>query len=189
MIAPEPRAVLLADAPARLRIAGTDDAESLSGLAILVFLSTYAAEGLRADLAREALTVCSIARFAAALADRYRRLVLLESRDHLLAFSELSLTPAAACEGAPVGHELIRLYVHPAFQRQGLGRRLLTDVEAQCRARAQPLWLTAWSGNQRAIDFYRAFGFDDIGAKPYVFESQTYENRILFKSFDRGRPA
>jgi ribosomal protein S18 acetylase RimI-like enzyme len=184
----ETRAMPPVDTPARLRLAGPDDAESISGLAILVFLSTYAAEGLRPDLAREALTVCSVARFTAALADPQQRLALIESRNHLLAFSQLSLTPTAACEEAPLGHELIRLYVHPAFQRQNLGRQLLADVEAECRTRAQPLWLTAWSGNQRALDFYRDVGFRDIGAKPYVFESQTYENRILLKSFDPGRP-
>ena len=189
MIAPGSHAVASAAAPAHLRVAGPNDAESISGLAILVFLSTYAAEGLRADLTREALTVCSVARFAAALADPQQRLVCIESRHHLLAFSQLSLTPAAACVGAPVGYELIRLYVHPAFQRQRLGRRLLADVEEQCRKRTQSLWLTAWSGNRRALDFYLAVGFHDIGAKPYVFESQTYENRILLKSFDRARSA
>lgn len=189
MNAPGPQSAQSADPSARLRIAAPNDAESISGLAILVFLSTYAADGVRADLTREALTVCSVARFAAALADPHQRLVLIESRDHLLAFSQLSLTPSAARPGAPAGYELIRLYVHPAFQRQSLGRRLLADVEAQCRTNAQALWLTAWSGNRRALDFYRVLGFRDIGAKPYVFESQTYENRILLKSFERARPA
>ena len=183
----ESHAASTVDSPARLRVAGPNDAEAISGLAILVFLSTYAAEGLRQDLAREALTVCSAARFTAALADTQQRLVLIESRGHLLAFSQLSLALTAACERAPVGLELIRLYVHPAFQRQRLGRQLLADVEAQSRTRTQPLWLTAWSGNQRALDFYRAVGFRDIGVKPYAFESQTYENRILVKSFDPGR--
>ncbi|HTN50433.1 MAG TPA: GNAT family N-acetyltransferase [Burkholderiaceae bacterium] len=167
-----------------LRTALPADADCVSGLSILVFLTTYAADGMRADLAREALTTCGVAHVADALADPRQRLTLAESEGHLLAFSQLSLVATRATEAVPTGLELVRLYVHPAFQRHGLGRLLLTDTAAQARSLGLPLWLTAWSENRRALDFYRAVGFRDIGAKPYIFESHMYENRILFRPTD-----
>ena len=80
----------------RLRVGSIADAECVSGLALLVFLDTYAADGMRADLAREALGVCSAANFAAALSDPQQRLVLSECDGQLLAFAQLVLQPAAS---------------------------------------------------------------------------------------------
>ena len=42
----------------RLRVGSVADAECVAGLALLVFLDTYAADGMRADHAREALALC-----------------------------------------------------------------------------------------------------------------------------------
>ena len=166
----------------RLRVGSVADAECVAGLAQLVFLDTYAADGMRADLAREALAVCSAARFAAALSDQQQRLALAECDGLLLGFAQLALQPAAVSGDLPPGLELIRLYVHPAHQRCGLGRMLLADAEGQARSAGLGLWLSAWAGNTRALDFYRALGFRDVGARPYVFEANTYENRLLYKS-------
>ena len=58
---------------------------------------------------------------------------------------------------------------------------LLTDAEAQARSAGLGLWLAAWAGNAHALDFYRSLGFRDVGARPYVFEANTYENRLLYK--------
>ena len=165
----------------RLRVGSVADAECVAGLAQLVFLDTYAADGMRADLAREALAMCSAASFAAALSDPQQRLALAECDILLLGFAQLALQPVTASGDLPSALELIRLYVHPAHQRCGLGRMLLADAESQARSAGLGLWLTAWAGNARALDFYRALGFRDVGARPYVFEANTYENRLLHK--------
>ena len=47
------------------------------------------------------------------------------------------------------------LYIHPAYQRRGLGRALL----AQAKARFAELQLWTFQRNHRAIAFYEANGF------------------------------
>lgn len=47
------------------RSATPDDAVTISALAVQVFLDTYATDGVRPDLAHEALAVCSVEAFAA----------------------------------------------------------------------------------------------------------------------------
>jgi GNAT superfamily N-acetyltransferase len=126
----------------RLRVGTVADAECVAGLALFVFLDTYAADGMRADLAREALAMCSAASFAAALSDPQQQLVLAEFDSLLLGFAQLALQPAAASGDLPSGLELIRLYVHPAHQRCGLGRMLLADAEAR------PVRRLAWRRGQ-----------------------------------------
>jgi len=165
-----------------LRIGAPGDALSVAALAIQVFLDTYATEGIRSDLAREAFNEYSAVKFEERLADPTRLFILAEREGHLLGFAEVSLLHTRPNAHTPAGQELIRLYVQPAFQRKGIGSALLRSAELHCASlQAQTLWLTAWAGNQRALHFYRACGYHDVGATSYVLEGNAYENRILVK--------
>ena len=78
--------------------------------------------------------------------------------------------------------ELERLYVQPAFQRHGIGRSLLQRAERlAATAGAGSLWLTAWTGNPRALQFYRTLGYEIAGTTDYSFEGRSYENQVLVK--------
>ena len=46
---------------------------------------------------------------------------------------------------------------------------------------ASRLWLTAWVGNPRAIGFYVAQGWQDVGSTDYVFEGEVFLNRIFVR--------
>ena len=49
-------------------------------------------------------------------------------------------------------------------------------------AGADSPWLAVWTGNKRALTFYRALGYESVGTMAYTFEDQTYENQVLVKS-------
>ncbi|MFC4160998.1 GNAT family N-acetyltransferase [Chitinimonas lacunae] len=158
------------------------DALCLGVLAMQVFLDTYATEGIRPDLAREALQHYGPAAFAARLADPSLCFILAERHGHLLGFAEVQATAAAATAQSMAGVELIRLYIQRHAQRQGLGQALLRAAEQLARVRKSPnLWLTAWVGNRNACDFYTAQGYREAGMTEYVFEGQAYLNRIYMK--------
>ena len=53
-----------------------------------------------------------------------------------------------------------KLYVHPDHHGLGIGSRLLADVEAMVEG--DELWLEVVDGNDRAFDFYRARGFEEV---------------------------
>lgn len=53
-----------------------------------------------------------------------------------------------------------KLYVHPEHQGLGIGRRLLAEVERLVEG--DELWLEVVDGNQQALAFYRAHGFEEI---------------------------
>lgn len=59
---------------------------------------------------------------------------------------------------------LWHLYVDPAAQRRGVGRALLAAALDELRGRGAPrAWLDVIAGNAKALAFYRACGFSDIG--------------------------
>lgn len=165
-----------------LRIGEPADSLTISALATQVYLDTYASDGIRADIAREVFTVCPEQAFAERLSAADRRFVLAERGSHLLGFVEFSTGSSCPPGDTHHGIEVIRLYVQPAMQGQRLGAGLLRRAESDCLAAGGNfVWLTAWAGNQRALRFYEAQGFRDIGATTWVFEDKSCENRVLVK--------
>jgi ribosomal protein S18 acetylase RimI-like enzyme len=174
--------------PLRLRPAAPDDAVTVAALAVQVFLDTYATEGVRPDLAREAFVEYSAEAFAARLCEPARAFLLAEWGSGLVGFAEVLLVALRAPAGALAGAELVRLYVQPAFQGRSVGRDLLQAAELAAATRGLPaLWLTAWEGNNRASRFYAANGYEDIGATTYEFQGNTYANRVFARRLGEVR--
>jgi len=90
-----------------LRRGHVDDAGTISALAIQVFLDTYATEGVRGDLAREALSQCSTETFTKRLTEDGRIILLAERGAGLIGFAELLLASTAAPFGV-AGSEIVR---------------------------------------------------------------------------------
>lgn len=174
----------------RLRAATPDDAVTIAALAVQVFLDTYATDGVRPDLAREAFAEYSAEAFAIRLEESSRRFFLAEQATGLIGFAEVQVTALSAPAGAVAGAELVRLYVQPRVQRLGVGKRLLQEAErATAVAALGSLWLTAWEGNLRACSFYASHGFQDVGATTYAFQGNSYGNRVFVKHIGQSTSA
>lgn len=166
-----------------LRAAMPADALRLSVLAMQVYLDTYATQGIHDGLARDVLETFTPQRFGAWLGDPTSQLIVAEQGRHLVGF-------AHAVQGATHEHvhsdhpcELLRLYVQEPFTGQGIGKQLIVQAEATARNQgATTLWLTLWSGNARALGFYRACGYADLGQTWYQMDGEAIENRVVAKA-------
>ena len=166
-----------------VREAGEADALCLHALATQVFLDTYATEGLREAIAREAQKQLSVAAFLEQLAAPPIRVLLAEREGCLVAFASVTLGVTHSLVAKGPAAELSRLYVQSPFIRQGVGALLLRQVEALARAAgASTLWLTAWVGNTRALAFYASQGYEELGSTQYEFENERFENRLFAKA-------
>ena len=154
-----------------------------------VFLDTYATQGIRPTLAREALAGFSTEACQAMLAEPRTRVQVAEVEGHLVGFAQLAL--GSTHELAPSGQqvELSRLYVQAPFAGQGIGTALLRGAEQLARAAgATVLWLDSWVHNRRALGFYARHGYQDCGPTLDRFEDESHENRVLAKRLDAGGP-
>jgi GNAT superfamily N-acetyltransferase len=168
------------------RVASPVDALCVGVLATQVFLDTYATDGLRPDLAREALANYSPAVFEARIRDASNHIVLAERKRHLVALSECRMSAETPIPSLVGGMQLVLLYVQRTSQRLGIGAALLARAEAHARVSgARCLWLAAWDGNLDARKFYRAQGYDDVGATRSVFEGRAYDDVVYCKTLDR----
>ena len=168
--------------PPALRIGQASDAGTIAAVATHVFLDTYAAAGVRPDLAREVFELCSERAFAAALGEPHRRFVLATTEAGVVGFAELLLRDQVADVESVSGAELVRLYVQPQSRGSGIGRALVEQTEELVVAASlRSLWLTVWELNEPAIAFYRRIGFREAGAGRYTYEDQVYGTRIFAK--------
>ena len=159
------------------------DAETISALAIQVFLDTYATEGVRPDLANEAFAEYGREVFALRLGREGLIFYLAELGSGLVGFAEVLRNETASPIPGVSGLELVRLYVQPQAQGTGIGRALLQCAERRAsKAGSAGVWLSAWEQNTRALAFYKRQRYKDVGHAQYVIQGQSFGNRIFFKS-------
>ena len=173
-----------------LRPAEPGDALCLGVLAMQVFLDTYAADGIRPAIAREALASYAPAVYQQLLQAPSVSILVAERQGHLVGFAQVTLGTRHPLVQATVPAELDRLYVQGPFTGQGLGRTLLHAAERDAARRgASLLWLTPWVHNARALHFYAREGYVDVGPTWFEFDAERHENRVLMRPLGpRGTP-
>ncbi len=99
--------------------------------------------------------------------------------------SGFALGRVAADEG-----ELLTLAVDPAARRQGAGRRLLAEFEAQATARgAASAFLEVADGNAAALALYLSAGWTPTGRRPGYFSDgagRTEDALVLSRMLGAG---
>jgi ribosomal protein S18 acetylase RimI-like enzyme len=83
-----------------------------------------------------------------------------------------------------LGDFLSLLAVHPEARRGGVGRSLMSFIEARVLGRRRWLFVSADGRNRLALGFYRSLGFERVGRLPELIAPGRTE--ILLR---KGRPA
>jgi diamine N-acetyltransferase len=155
-----------------------------------VFLDTYATQGIRPAIAREALSSYSERVFALATGSSDTGLCVAEHNGHLVGFAQVTFNASHQLAPPGIQAELLRLYVQEPFTGKHVGTRLLAQAEHMAaEAGATVLWLTPWVHNHRAIEFYLRRGYEDFGLTHFIFESESHENRVVAKTVERTERA
>jgi GNAT superfamily N-acetyltransferase len=165
-----------------LRVATQQDAVRLSALSTEVWLDTYVTDGLRPSLTQEVNRLFSLQAKSETLGKADTVILVAEHDDLIIGYAQLKYDASHALVPSSAAVELEHLYVQKTFTQQGIGKTLLLQAEAIALLHgANTLWLTAWVGNTRALEFYTCRGYDDLGATLYCFDNEEHENRVFAK--------
>ena len=165
-----------------LRPATRSDVLTIAVLGMQVFMDTYATEGVRDAIAREALESFAPETIAGIIARPDTLFLLAEVDEHLVGFAQIGLQTDHALVGDPHAAELSRLYVQERFTGCGLGWQLLERAEGEASARgASKLWATVWVGNPRALLFYPRQGYENVGSPVHRLQAETHQNVLFCK--------
>ncbi|MEL6554289.1 MAG: GNAT family N-acetyltransferase [Cyanobacteria bacterium J06621_11] len=154
-----------------IRQATVSDAELLRELAIRTFCDTFSEGSEPDDMAAYLKTAFSFEQVRAEILDECNLFLLLfaEGDRVPVGYTKLRTGTMEDCVKGNRPIELERLYVDRAVLRQGLGSMLMRSAIEQVRALGYGvIWLGVWEHNERAIAFYKRWGFEQVGEHPFV---------------------
>lgn len=163
---------------AHLRPARADDAATLAAFAAQAFTDTYRDLDDAQDIADYCAEHFQPDVMAGVIADPACTTTLAWVGEQLAGYAIVrSKTPPDCVSGPAV--QLWRLYLGQGFIGQKLGARLMQAAQAQARQRgARTLWLGVYDRNVRAVEFYRRFGFAQVGVSEFLFGGRIYTDPI-----------
>ncbi|MBL0743033.1 GNAT family N-acetyltransferase [Chryseolinea lacunae] len=119
------------------------------------------------------------------LHDSHNIYYIIQYNGESAGFSKIVLNDSHPDIGVANVTKLDRIYLRKEFYGQKLGLQLLNFNINLAKDNGQSgMWLYAWIGNNRAIDFYRKAGFMVIGSHNYyVTETHFDVSHRMFLSF------
>jgi GNAT superfamily N-acetyltransferase len=134
----------------------------------LTFTQSYACIIPAEELARYASRAFSLEQLKSELtAPEITYLLALAGRT-ACGYSKLARTAPPPEISGPNPVELVRLYVLSEWTGKGIGTALIKEsLDAAVELGYCSCWLRVWTGNERAIKFYRHWGFREVGSEPY----------------------
>lgn len=159
---------------ARIRLASADDAAALARFAAQAFTDTYRDLDKVEDIADYCSEHFQPAVLAEVIADPDCTTFLAQVGEQLAGYAIVRDKPPPPCVTGPAV-QLWRLYLDQAFIGRRLGARLMQQAQDEARQRgAATLWLGVYDRNVRAIEFYRRFGFTQVGVSEFLFGGVLY---------------
>ena len=78
------------------------------------------------------------------------------------------------------GLELRKFYIDAAFHGRGVAKALMKEVLAiAADGREGTLWLSVFSGNERAISFYKKCGFSIAGTQDFIVGTDCQQDYLM----------
>ncbi|HYM35003.1 MAG TPA: GNAT family N-acetyltransferase [Steroidobacteraceae bacterium] len=115
------------------------------------------------------------------------KVLLAISENELVGYAIVTQSPTPECVKTPAAIELARLYLRVDKKGLGLGASLMRAVQNEARRfHAQSIWLSVYDRNTRAVEFYRKWGFVDVGAKPFRFGGRIYFDPVMCAPLQDG---
>jgi ribosomal protein S18 acetylase RimI-like enzyme len=155
------------------------DAEVLAQMGEATFARSYECVISPKDLADYTADAFSVDQIRAELNNPAIIYFLATCKTTPCGYAKLEPTPLPGGIDMPKPIDLARLYASLGWTGKGIGTKLTeAGLEAAVGAGYQSCWLRVWDKNERAIEFYRRWGFSTAGAEPY-FVGQNSETVLI----------
>ena len=168
-----------------IRPAGPDDNHIISALGHRTFADSFGADNHPRDMQKYLERSFGPMIQAAELAEPSSCFLIAESGDLPVGYARLVESPPPACVKAAHPIKLQRLYADQQWIGCGVGAALMRACIAMARHRQNDgIWLGVWDKNQHALQFYRRWGFKQVGTQPFILGDDHQIDLILWLSMD-----
>ena len=171
------------------RLAHPSDAAELAAFGAESFVAAYGHALRPADLGLHVVRTYSEALQLGEIADP-ASWTLIADREGELVGAVLLRWASPPVDLAPELHwaEIGRFYVAKPYWRTGISTDLMVAALRSIRERQGPIvWLQAWERAERALAFYRKWGFLEIAETSFRVGSEVQRDLILARSLRQFR--
>jgi len=165
-----------------IRPARTGDIELLSALAARTFKDAFGSENADDDIQSYIRESFSAERLRTELGnpDNLFLLAFLAEADPPVGYAKLRTGTTDASVKGPGPIELHRIYVDRSAVGRGVGAALMqASFDTARRGGHKTLWLGVWERNERAISFYKRWGFEVVGDHVFRLGSDDQTDLIM----------
>lgn len=175
------------DVETLIREAVPGDAAAIADIGRRSFTWAFGHLYREAGLARYLADTYSVEKITRSLAKPSNVYLVAEAAGRILGFLKLKVnSPGSGSSAMDAGEgtpwQTQKLYVDPDLIQRGTGRQIMQVGEERMRSQgASSTWLMVYLGNDRAIRFYEALGFEDVGREFHDFEELRVEFILMRK--------
>lgn len=167
----------------KVRLAALADSSLLAELGEQTFQDTFGPSNTPEDMAEYLSGSFSPSIQAAELRDPSNSFLIAELEGEPVGYARLrtGLEPADIPGSRPL--EIVRFYSVTEWIGRGVGPVLMRAcLDLAERAGNDTLWLDVWERNDRAIAFYRKWGFEVVGAQPFQLGRDIQRDLLMARS-------
>jgi diamine N-acetyltransferase len=163
--------------------ANTHDITSLVILSRLTFEQAFAKQNTKEDLEKYINENFSHTKLTEELTDAFNKFFIAFSGDEPLGYYKLRLKPHPDQPKNTKAVELERIYVLHQHQSKKVGAALMEHAINFARINNfDTVWLGVWERNEKAITFYKRWGFEIYGAHPFMLGNDPQTDVLMKKS-------
>lgn len=172
----------------RIRPGTPEDAVAIADLAHRTFRETYAEQTDPADMDAFLAGAYDPGDLENQLRNPRHRFFVVEDGARAAGFAHAILDESNPSVGGSRPSLLAEIYLERSQQGRGTGAALMQQViDAARKAGSDVLWLGVWEKNDRAIGFYRRWGFDVAGDMPFEFGSDRQRDLVMALALSPGQ--
>ena len=169
----------------RIQKATLADAPTIAQLGTITFTETFGhlfGPAQQSELADYLATTFATAKISSSIAKENNVFWLAYANDKPVGYAKLKLHSIAAFSEEPLQAQLQKIYVAKDYIGHKIGAQLQNTLIAAAQdAGKKELWLSVFTANQRALQFYKKHGFTSIGNHNFSIGSQDFSFIALSK--------
>ena len=164
-----------------IRRAVLQDHRLIATLGRDTFVDSFGADNHPQDMAKYLAQSFSPRIQADQLAQPGSLFLIAESGEQPVGYARLVAAPSPSCIDASKPIKLERLYADKQWIGRGVGSALIDACIAEAKAlNCDGIWLGVWDKNERAIQFYRRWGFAQKGTQPFTLGHDRQNDLVMW---------
>jgi ribosomal protein S18 acetylase RimI-like enzyme len=163
-----------------IRHGTTDDAKLLAEFGAQAFYDSFARDNTEENIRLYLNNKYSPEMQLEELSDPDVVFLIAEAKDRMVGYAKVNLNSTNDAVRGVKTMEIERIYAAKDLIGQGIGKELMLACLQEARQRnCNSVWLGVWEKNPRAIEFYRKWGFKEVGTQTFMVGNDPQRDFIM----------